>query len=1151
MDFFAQCFVEEYNLKMDPIIIYGCDCYNQYRTEGGPEETMKLLCKEGLSYTACIKMGYAKHRTLPIMIGSNIDESIRPGVDKTYQCGAFVLCGALKILTSFITNNLRSGHVYRPSNIYKWRFNEEDDGKGYTVNSLQYPDSGPGSVVSDDGRTIRFSSVRRRMEKRNGMRGYAIKEDRMSFLDSADLIADRINDTSPINKMTDNQHRMTLDEYLDYFDACVEHYPELDDLSNKTIITASSIFESVIQNCKNYPHSISKLNTMINGNLFYVLSSKSVSFVKNDEFKTAYVPMEGHRISMIHKLIANVKRHISHGVRNSNALKLPRDANHFICPLNVKEMKNAGETMALGQFVIIAPKVPLEELLPAIAEYDAKNSAEAKNNEPLLQICIEGWLTKFQITNAQVMELKRRFILVTMNFGNRYLMIANNGHLPVKYSPKYRMFVGVYEAYHNIRDAFDEYTEFAKFSPFALSFHRTILHMPPAKATVSINNLKGACCTINNRSELYTFLYTIGFTNSALMMPLNDSSRFDGTMPMGDFECASFNDPTKFMMLVKNLNCTEMYKLAHLKDQMPMPRLVALLLEAADWGRKQNRKKFSSELLPPHIFGANTFEETGQTYRGLLKSDPDYHFQNIQDALNRAFGLVHKKRLSEPKIELVPEKSRKRKKGGPPIPSVGSTTSSSSSLALVDNTGTAESMLSPNYEYKLNFNNESSDRIVLYTALCNLNCDTVEDGIILDETFHKNSPLKLYSVTLSLKVYAYNESTNYSKKCSKLNSNGTYIYYPANVKMGKVINFGTIVSDFRLKIQKRRAIKIEESQIKNTFRYKISMDDPLPQNKVIDSFFKVDHETDKAIFLLHYHYKARLGVGTKMANLHGQKGVVSAVKDLSVYKFWDSTGRIVHPQVLFSKQSLVGRMTSSQTINMINSEKLAFNEYGAITAPLTFFVHQIEAKSKCKIMFPKNDLMTAENGFLSNGLVATMKIMTEQYPLNESLNDSSFLLELLKLKKVHIDISPDISSVLNEIEESVGEKRRQDMEAVIEKNLRRNNILSKRRQTKHTTGNALLNALSELSREQYNDSAKDDLTTTTTTNEDYFDDDDSNEEDDLHSDSLEKEFDNECSSIGSISSEEDTLTSTEDEADEDGDEDEDEKNDFDEGSTFN
>lgn len=778
MDFYASSLVAEFNLKMDKMILYDCPCYNEYIMENGQrvdsEDVIRLLLMYNKSYAACVHLKYSndevlvKHQQLPIMIGSDIDLFLRPNMNVVHQAGAFILSGCIKILPAFITNNLRSGHVYRlkDKDVYKWYINVDveakEDREAHTlVHLVQFSPEG-----------ITMTSTKRTNEKRNGVRGYSIKEEVINNFQEAESIFEEINKLSPINKMTDGDHCISPQDYIDFFECSIINYPALDDLCNKTIITPTSIFETAIKKWSTLPQNSSKLGTLVSGNLFYTLSSKSVSYIKNDEFKTAYLAVEGHRVSMIDKLVSIVKRHINHGVKNSNALKLPQDSSHFICPLNVKEMKNAGETMALAQFVMVAPTVSLARVLEFLQTYASKERSE-KNH---LRVVIEGWMTNFWISPKLQIKMKRQMILVTMVYENRYLIVYNEGHLPVKYSPKYKMFVGVHEAQHTYKNAFDEYTTFADYTSFAMNFHRAPLHMPPAKATVSINNIKGSCSSLSSRSDLHAFVHSIGFTNSALMT--TDIGIGTENVDTGeDYEYVSFSDPNKFILAVKRYN-SDYTKFAEITESRlssddnvswaeysKMPDSVRRFFDNLNKQIQENLSKVGgrSELLPPYVLGAKTCEERGQCYRDLFLNNADEHFECITaylDDIKRYSYNVLPEIKGDETVRLL-----KRRKNSS---SVGSNSGSSN--------GSVSQLINPNNTVhtdkdalKMDLDKYSNtNRILLYTALNNLNCDTVEDGIVLDETFHCNSPIKLFSVTLLFRVYAHTDEKTFSSKACAL-----------------------------------------------------------------------------------------------------------------------------------------------------------------------------------------------------------------------------------------------------------------------------------------------------------------------------------------------------------------------------------------------
>lgn len=985
-----------------------CDCYEEYlkdlvypkvNQDEKSGHIFKKLMKYGMKYVACLFVNNTSHhRCLPIMIGSDIDIRIRGVVDK-HQATGFILNG-LQILPNFLTNNLRGGHVYRPINIYKWTINEDNT----KTHLLQYP--------CEDN--VAIKSMKRTYKKRESKRGYEFNDE--AITNEIEWI-DVINENSPILK-EDNveDNKMTKDDYIEYFNTCIECFPKLDDLGNKMIMTPSAMFMKVIEKTIELQEQCSslsctsKLNTMVNGNLFYTLSSTSVTFIKS-EFKTAYIPIEGHRVSVIDKFAGSLKRHVSTGVRNSEALKYPRDACNFICPINIKEMKDAGESTAMAHFVIISPKIPLGDVINVL-------KGLTDENKPI-QIVIEGWLTRYRVTKEDVIILKRHLILATMNFNDKYLVIYNNGQLLVKYSPKYKMFVSAYEVHHTYKDAFEGYTDYSQFGSFALQFHKGLLNMPPEKSSVSLNNLKGKSCTLTTLTDLFSFLHSVGFSNSAIM-----------SSNINDAEYVTFDDCSKFVYLNKTEDLSTTYKFAEKKILGKRKRSWDLdeesLKNRIDSVRAKKMKK-SNKPYNPNNLDEEDRDFLNKRIESVCNSNAFEEEEDHEDVNEMPESV---KKFFDQYEKMVEENKNVKNKN---INVLGNETMEYIGMSYLDmftcngkqHIEYMTKMLNSNFNLEnsvehVDFEKRDENRILLYTALSNIHCDTVEDGIILDKTFCEKSPLKLFSVNLSLKVNIYDTDNEHKSKI-KITTDNTIQYVRVNKKCDGFLIFGMLISDTRLKIQKRNTIIVRHCFIKNTFRYLIVMDDSLLEPpKVIDSYFEsgIDKSHNKSQMVdlnasinLHYHYTTRLGHGVKISNLHGQKGIVAKVMDLSHMKFWKSDGTVVHPQLLFSKQSLVGRSTSSQTINMLNSKDLAINEFGEVTAPLSYFVHQIEANSRCKKMIPKNDLMTSENGFLSNGLVSCMHVMSSQYKLNQLLSNNKMLIDLMKINGCNLDIYTTKSNV--------------------------------------------------------------------------------------------------------------------------------------------
>ncbi|CAH2087229.1 unnamed protein product [Euphydryas editha] len=159
---------------------------------------------------------------------------------------------------------------------------------------------------------------------------------------------------------------------------------------------------------------------------------------------------------------------------------------------------------------------------------------------------------------------------------------------------------------------------------------------------------------------------------------------------------------------------------------------------------------------------------------------------------------------------------------------------------------------------------------------------------------------------------------------------------------------------------------------------------------------------------LHYAFGSRCE-NFKFTRTKGNRG---KGEGFIVYEILEARRNDCTSSVVVSKQSLIGRSTSSQTISLLKNKDLAISENGEILAPISYFIHQIEANARCKKMIPKNDLMTSENGLLSNGLIYTMKCYSSQYKLNQSLKNNKMLIDLIKSNNFNLEIFTEKNEIM-------------------------------------------------------------------------------------------------------------------------------------------
>lgn len=315
------------------------------------------------------------------------------------------------------------------------------------------------------------------------------------------------------------------------------------------------------------------------------------------------------------------------------------------------------------------------------------------------------------------------------------------------------------------------------------------------------------------------------------------------------------------------------------------------------------------------------------------------------------------------------------------------------------------------YKYGINYNENLTynNQIVLYTAIGDVRGGTVEDGVIIDKNFVENGPRHLVSTTFNLRFTT--DTTNTVSKDRALDLK--YVKY--NMINSDKIIFGMLISNQPLVfVRKVRNIRVIKTIINKIYYYTLYTDNYPNTPKKISSWCvnengkngKFKKTTSKRFLVLNYNYESKLSYGTKFANLHGQKGVVCGIEDLSEYKAWTRSGKCIHPQILFSPQSLLGRTTASQVREM-HSGDFGWDENGMLVAPLAYNIHYINPGTKARIATPKSDLMTNENGFHANGLHMLNDALNRQVINNRKLDAIQIITELYRCDGVNFKFIND------------------------------------------------------------------------------------------------------------------------------------------------
>ena len=1044
-DFYAKYIVHEYNAKFQFTIIFGCPCYQQYN------DFVKCIFKNRNSYLCCIVLitndGRSKvvHNCFPIMLGSEIDASIRSISTKDCNlAGSFIINGSYQMLPNFFSNNLGTGHVYRTRPSSK--------NKGCKKYVLKYRTSGLILILNfnpepeADHNVIEYSIIdevymvneqtRRRMDYTERMKVFGDdygpvkipttdtnkrkKINRPTGTYHKNL-QDRSVNVNWINIMNDNnitKCKSTEEDYIRYFTACLDYAPELDDLANKVCISPGSILQRALKHCidsceipehrqtdriinahtdeKKFRDLSAKIrNVFVNGNMFFTVSTKKVDNIVR-EYKSMYQAMGGQKLHLISHFTSSTKRYVTEKSRNCAALRYPYGALWFICLVNIREMKGAGETIFLAQWVITSPELPDDTVHNMLQDFH-KDDGE-------LIVSWNVFLTNYRMKKRDLAEFKRACPFISLMIFDDYLVVNSKGNQLMKYSVKYQCFITPFESTEIFMDAFEYYPEHLKFSSMAAMLPSSIIRAQQAKAVVAISNIKGRCQTIETPLSCVSFLYNVGTSNAALIHRLDGDSKILKTT-LHD------STATPIVIPIDVPNTTDMYaKLAETKGSVEsMPDCIKELFKKYKPNVTDQTELYgcSSEDIVP---GCSVIYEHMEKL--INKWIPNNCMIYIWCDKIRELTMVSNE-LDNPLFTL---NSYCKLSNAIDAKTILDSSVNNNTPILVDKTPLRimnKDALYVNYyadKIKMNSKARTPPHLALYCAFGDVGGGTNEDGIILDKTFVDNGPQKLISVTLSAR---FSEKCMASKKNKVINNEVCRVSYLAiNKHFSSTIIIGILSSRQPLIVNRSKNLYIVESVVNNHYRYLIYYHDYSSAEKCIESFYTPENST----LLIHFRSFIKLGVGTKLANLHGQKGICSMVTDLKVDKVRDlsklvgymADGTRVHPQLLFSPTSIPGRTVSSQIYEMLINSAVGFTEYGQPIAKMSFNVHHIEPACKARVCLVKSDLMTSENGTNANMATNLAQCLTDQGVCDQK-NLIHLVIQLEKLNGIsmqYLDFDP-------------------------------------------------------------------------------------------------------------------------------------------------
>lgn len=446
-----------------------------------------------------------------------------------------MLAGMLKIYSSFSTFDALSMHIRMTKGVksidwftYVRRENESDDNSADANNS--------------DGLAINY---------RGGVVSCVYKHQHFTSLESNEWIR-LLKMSSPFVGCVDSEKMFRLTEYLQMFECIQQKDYNINDLQNRQFINGPAIISRFIDfdfnkrlNQKNGSH-VRIANAFERGALYSALrktSSENEEWYKNYPQNYDNTLHDG-RSDKVGYLLPTVTRASNSAIRNSNALEFPPDAVNYFCMLNTKDLRSAGEQNVMADFVMMCERS--DPIL--LYNYLARRNQQTGNI-----LVIDGYIVPFRIVWSlkELVAVKREFGHITTKCYDPYVLFSTRPCIPIKYHQEHDVFFSPAETtyYRLVYPEADILSTSAK-----LLGVRGLRKTLPAKATVSLNNVKG--CVANVTSEFHKIAME---NNLGITCYIDQSERDRKRMP--ELAVISTGHSTEIFdrmyERLKSLNCFE------------------------------------------------------------------------------------------------------------------------------------------------------------------------------------------------------------------------------------------------------------------------------------------------------------------------------------------------------------------------------------------------------------------------------------------------------------------------------------------------------------------------------------------------------------------------------------------------------------------
>lgn len=898
-------------------LITDCACYDTYRPR---KNFVDNVLKRRDSYMACLaynstkkKRKRIKHKCVFVIFGTYQDFLIRGEAEvkeSRILWGSFIRLGNLETYNIFSTFNSLSTHVY------------STDSK-LIVEIYFY--------VDDKGVELRYHRgvVHVVYEKQN----YYSNEDNVTWI-------------SLLDKANPYKSGITDVEYIKLFNAMLCYDYDMNDLKNRQFLTYTTILNRVI--CSGLSKQTSTITNVRelfeNGNIFNLLSKKSV--VNNDTVNKSYPQsysnnIDNGRSNKICDFIATVKRTLNDAFKNAEALRFPEDGLGIICPISVKDLKDAGEQNVLADYVLVS---------------------ESEND-----LAVYEHLLTISTTNEKLESFKRTAFTRAMN--NRCQqkrtdriekeLVTKKPKLPENNTSDIMENDDYYDDSED-DDVCDVEMTDSSYSDMVTNVPVTIVLNEFLCGVVifwSFDVLLELKKKFPHISTLYFYPYVFIITKSCIPLKYHETyNTYFSPAEITEYKL-TFPSASNYSVTWKHLDPWARHLNPSAKSTVSINNIKGSVANV--------ESKFQSECMS-YSLGITCYinmneEERLKIFDSAIVATKVKPYQKYFDEIHSMGFRVGDTPVIDDIDKRVATESLRNMYDFEKL-------NYSCCKSKIESYGRYYDVnLKEKAEKYLNMvlyndpKNYSVFNLKVWACFGNMYGNCIEDGIVVDSNFAKLVPDIVYNACIGVSFI------------SKSNKNNC-IFVPIREKQQSRDPFiGYVIAEEEITIRHSRHCYILKGVVGNHCYYLIHFN---PKTNLTYSDLNIEyvkHNKTLMVLIKGKHY-GQFGLGSKIANSFGQKNICSKLVAIQSHEKMHGItrdGRKVFPQIVYSDVSIVSRDQSSQYASALRSPDLAFGPNGEIIFPLNIVIHTLHPYTNNHLFVTRSDTFVNSNGFETQGLAQT------------------------------------------------------------------------------------------------------------------------------------------------------------------------------------